>query len=52
MIIPKLLSSKGVNYFLADKIGEGFKNSLYANGIFTIIRKKIDRKNIKEIINV
>jgi len=46
MILPSLFASKNVNYFLTDKIGAGLKNSLYANGIFTIIQQSVDRESL------
>lgn len=50
MIIPKLLASKNVNYFLLDKIGEGFKNTLVANGIFPVIRANVTKEELPELV--
>lgn len=50
IVIPKLLASKNVNYFLLDKIGEGFKNTLVANGIFPIIRSSVTKEQLPELV--
>ncbi len=49
MVIPDALLSKKVNYFLTDNIGEGFKNSLYANGVFTILKNRVDKETLTSI---
>lgn len=49
MILPSLFASKKVDYFLTDKIGAGLKNSLYAEGIFTIIQKSVSKKSLAQI---
>ncbi len=36
--LPEIFVKYGVNYFLTEKIGEGFKNSLISKGI-TIVKK-------------
>lgn len=37
--LPEIFVKYGVNYFLTEKIGEGFKNSLISKGI-TIVKKE------------
>ncbi|MDY0327903.1 MAG: DUF134 domain-containing protein [Arcobacteraceae bacterium] len=47
--LPEIFVRYGVNFFITEKIGEGFKNSLISKGI-TIVKK--DSINLKEIVTL
>ena len=50
-ILPELLSSKGVNYFIGSDVGEGLKNSLLTKGIFTISKEFIKKDELKAFLH-
>ncbi|PHO10060.1 MULTISPECIES: DUF134 domain-containing protein [Malaciobacter] len=49
MVLPKLLLENNVNFFLANEIGAGLKNSLLSKGIYTILKKKIKFDDLSNI---
>ncbi len=49
-ILPKFLKDYKVNYWITNKIGEGLKNSLLANGIFIKIKNGFSSK--EEIVTL
>lgn len=48
-ILPKLLKEHDVNYFIANKIGIGLKNTLIANGVYPILKDKISLDKIADL---
>ncbi len=49
MALPKLFVENNVNFFLANEIGAGLKNSLLSKGIYTILKKKIKFDDLSNI---
>lgn len=48
-VLPKLLKEHDVNYFIANKIGIGLKNTLIANGVYPILKDKISLDKIADL---
>jgi predicted DNA-binding protein (UPF0251 family)/predicted Fe-Mo cluster-binding NifX family protein len=48
-VIPNLLKEHDVNYFITDKIGVGFKNTLIAKGIYPIVKEHITLDKVAEL---
>lgn len=48
-VIPNLLKEHDVNYFITDKIGVGFKNTLIAKGIYPIVKEHITLDKVADI---
>jgi predicted DNA-binding protein (UPF0251 family)/predicted Fe-Mo cluster-binding NifX family protein len=49
-VLPKLLLSKGVNYFLSADAGEGLQSSLAAKGIFTISKDSLHKEELESFL--
>lgn len=49
MALPKLFVENNVNFFLANEIGAGLKNSLLSKGIYTILKNKIKFDDLSNI---
>ncbi|MDO8454230.1 MAG: DUF134 domain-containing protein [Sulfurimonas sp.] len=48
-ILPQMLTNENVNYFIIDKIGEGFKSSLQTKGIFVIKKDFLEKDAISKL---
>lgn len=49
MALPKIFIEKNINFFITNEIGVGLKNSLLSKGIYTILKKNISQKDLKNI---
>ncbi len=51
-VLPKILAYENCNYFIANKIGEGLKNSLSTKGIFMIEKEAITPDEVRNISKI